>query len=51
MKALATPEMKRVIEDNGLFVVGSSPAEFAAYIKQDFDYQKTLMDELGLKAQ
>jgi tripartite-type tricarboxylate transporter receptor subunit TctC len=49
VKALAKPDLKRIIEDNGLFVVGSSPEEFAAYIKQDFDYQSRLMDELDLR--
>ncbi|MBX9649826.1 MAG: tripartite tricarboxylate transporter substrate binding protein [Xanthobacteraceae bacterium] len=50
-KALATPDLRNVIQDNGLFVVGSTPDAFAAYIKKDNDYQNALMDELGLKAQ
>jgi putative tricarboxylic transport membrane protein len=49
-RALATPEIKRLIEDAGLYVVGSKPDEFAAFIKQDYDYQGRLMDQLGLKA-
>ncbi|QDM15850.1 tripartite tricarboxylate transporter substrate binding protein [Tardiphaga sp. vice352] len=49
MRALETPEVRKLIEENGLYVVGSSPDEFAAYIKQDFDYQKKLMDEVGLR--
>lgn len=49
IKALATPDVKRVIEDNGLFVVGSTPDAFAKYIRQDYDYQGKLMDELGLR--
>ena len=49
VKALASPDLKRIVEDNGLFIVGSSPDEFAAYIKQDFDYQSKLMDELDLR--
>ena len=49
-KALASPELKRIVEDNGLFVVGSKPDEFAAYLKNDYAFQGTLMDELGMKA-
>ena len=48
-KALETPVLKRIVEENGLYVVGSSPEEFAAYIKRDYDYQGGLMEELGLK--
>ena len=33
-----------------MYAVGSSPAEFAAFLKHDYDYQDRLMDELGLKA-
>lgn len=50
-KALATPELKNIIQDNGLFVVGSTPDAFAAYVKKDYEYQNALMNELGLKAQ
>jgi tripartite-type tricarboxylate transporter receptor subunit TctC len=50
LKALSTPEVKRVIEIGGFYVVGSSPDEFTAFLKQDFEYQNRLMDELGLKA-
>lgn len=48
-KALATPELKRIIESNGLYPVGSTPDEFSAYLKQDYEYQGRLMDELGLR--
>jgi tripartite-type tricarboxylate transporter receptor subunit TctC len=50
IKALASPELKRIVEDNGLFVVGSKPDEFGAYLKNDYAFQGTLMDELGMKA-
>jgi tripartite-type tricarboxylate transporter receptor subunit TctC len=49
VRALATPELRRVIEDNGLYPVGSSPDEFARYLAQDFANQGRLMDELGLR--
>jgi len=50
VKALASPELKRIVEQNGLFVVGSTPDEFAAYVARDHAYQGGLMEELGLKA-
>lgn len=50
VKALASPELKRIVEQNGLFVVGSSPDEFAAYLARDYAYQGGLIQELGLKA-
>jgi putative tricarboxylic transport membrane protein len=49
-KALATPEIRRLIEDNGLYVVGSTPDAFAAFLTQDFAYQGRLMEEIGMKA-
>jgi tripartite-type tricarboxylate transporter receptor subunit TctC len=49
VKALATPELKGIIEQNGLYTVGSTPEEFAAYIKKDYQEQGRLMDELGLR--
>jgi len=33
-----------------MYVVGSSPAEFAAFLQHDYDDQDKLMTELGLKA-
>jgi tripartite-type tricarboxylate transporter receptor subunit TctC len=50
-KALATPELKRIIEANGLYSVGSTPDGFSAYLRQDYDAQGRLMDELGLRPQ
>lgn len=49
MRSLETPKVRKLIEENGLFVVSSSSDDFAAYIKQDFDYHKKLMDEVGLR--
>src|SRR5262249_34478840 len=45
--ALGTPEVARVIGAAGMYVVGSSPAEFAAFLQRDYDYQDKLMTELG----
>lgn len=50
IKALATPEIKRVIEVGGFYAVGSTPDEFAAFLKMDYEYQGRLMGDLGLKA-
>jgi tripartite-type tricarboxylate transporter receptor subunit TctC len=49
-KALGAPEVARVINAAGMYVVGSSPAEFAAFLQHDYDDQDKLMTELGLKA-
>jgi tripartite-type tricarboxylate transporter receptor subunit TctC len=46
---LATPQLKRIVEDNGLYIVGSSPEAFAAYLKRDHEFQGRLMGELGLR--
>jgi tripartite-type tricarboxylate transporter receptor subunit TctC len=48
-KALATPGLKGIVEQNGLFVVGSTPSNFTAFLKADYEYQGKLMDELGLR--
>lgn len=50
VKALETPVLKRIIEDNGLFPVGSTPDAFADYLAKDHAFQGKLMEELGLKA-
>lgn len=49
VKALASPEVTRVMANAGFYTVGSNPDEFAAFLKKDFDYQSRLMDEFGLK--
>jgi tripartite-type tricarboxylate transporter receptor subunit TctC len=50
LKALATPEAKRVIDAGGFYAVGSTPDEFDAFLRKDYEFQNRLMDELGLKA-
>ncbi len=47
--ALSSPQLKRVLDVSGMYTVGSSPEEFAAFLKQDYAYQDKLMGELGLK--
>lgn len=47
--ALASAELKRVLDVSGMYAVGSSPEEFAAFLERDYQYQDKLMGELGLK--
>ena len=48
-KALASPDVEKPIIRGGQYVVGSTPAEFEAFLKKDNVYQDRLMVELGLK--
>ena len=48
VKALAKPELKKLIDDSSLYAVGSTPEEFGKFLKQDYDYQAALMKDLGL---
>lgn len=48
--ALAAPDVKRIMDAGGFYAVGSTPAEFASFLKKDYAYQSQLMDEFGLKA-
>jgi len=41
--------MRRVFDVSGMYPVGSSPEEFAAFLRKDFAYQDHLLGELGLK--
>jgi tripartite-type tricarboxylate transporter receptor subunit TctC len=50
-RALQSPELKKLLDDSGLYGGGSSPAEFTEFLRKDFDYQSRLMEELGLKGQ
>ncbi len=47
--ALASPQLQRVLGISGMYPVGSSPEEFAAFLQRDYQYQDRLMGELGLK--
>jgi tripartite-type tricarboxylate transporter receptor subunit TctC len=49
VKALGTPELKRVMDVSGMYPVGSSPDEFADFLRKDYEYQDHLLGELGLK--
>jgi tripartite-type tricarboxylate transporter receptor subunit TctC len=47
--AVGSPVLQRVFNVSGIYGVGSSPHEFAQFLKADYDYQDKLMTELGLK--
>lgn len=49
-KALAAPELKRIMETSDYYISGSKPDEFAAFLKKDYEFQDKLMREVGLKA-
>jgi tripartite-type tricarboxylate transporter receptor subunit TctC len=49
-KALATPEFKRIMENSDYYISGSTPDEFSAFLKKDYDSQERLMKDVGLKA-
>ncbi len=50
IKILAQPEIRRKFEDQGLAVVGNTPAEFAAIIKGEIVQWAKVIKEAGLKA-
>ena len=50
VKALAVPEVHRALEDQGLDVIGGTPAEFAAVIKAETPYWAKVIKEAGIKA-
>jgi tripartite-type tricarboxylate transporter receptor subunit TctC len=47
--ALRSSELQRVFDVSGMYGVGSTPEEFAQFLKADYAYQDKLMTELGLK--
>jgi tripartite-type tricarboxylate transporter receptor subunit TctC len=49
--ALNTPELKRVLSDGGVELVGSSPEEFAQYIQRDYEHQRGVMQRIGIQPQ
>jgi tripartite-type tricarboxylate transporter receptor subunit TctC len=48
-KALNSPTLKNVMQTAGMYVVGSTPDEFTAFLKKDNEHQDRLMREVGLK--
>ena len=51
VKALALPEAKRMLADGGLIPVGSSPEEFADFLRKDVVKQADVVRKIGLEPQ
>ena len=49
VKALAVPDVRKQLEENFLFPVGSSPEEFADFIRKDVALQADIMKKIGLE--
>ena len=47
---LADPGLRKTFESGALEVVASSPEEFAAFVKDDYQHEKTVVDQLGLQS-
>jgi len=50
VKALAIPEVRKALENQGLDVIGGTPAEFAETIKTETPYWAKVIREAGIKA-
>jgi tripartite-type tricarboxylate transporter receptor subunit TctC len=48
-QVLKDPELRKVFESGALEVIGSSPQEFAAFIRNDFEVQKEIIKLLDLQ--
>ena len=51
VKAVATPEAKKMLADGGLVPVGSTPEEFAEFLKKDVIKQADVVRKIGLEPQ
>jgi len=51
VKALAAPEVRRRLEENSYVPIGSSPDEFAQFIKKDLVHQAEIAKQIGIKPQ
>ena len=51
VKAVALPETKKYLADNGLIPIGSSPEEFAEFIRKDILRQAAIVKQIGLQPQ
>ncbi len=50
-KAVATPQMKSRLDEFGLVGVASSPAEFAKFLREDFELQTRIVKRAGIEPQ
>ena len=51
VKALAVPEVRKHIVDNGLRPLGSSPEEFAEFLRKDIARQASIAKKIGIQPQ
>ncbi len=51
LKALAKPEVRTRMENLGAFIVGDSPAEFAAYLRRDYTRWEEVIKAAGVKGE
>ena len=50
-KAVALPDMRKHLVDNGLIPVGSSPEEFAEFLRKDVARQASIVKRIGFQPQ
>lgn len=50
-KAVALPETKKYLADNGLIATGSSPEEFTEFVRRDIARQADIVKQIGLQPQ
>jgi tripartite-type tricarboxylate transporter receptor subunit TctC len=50
-KAVALPETRKYLADNGLIATGTSPEEFAEFIRKDIVRQADIVKQIGLQPQ
>ena len=51
LKAIKGPVLAKLFDETGMYPTGTSPEEFAAYVKEDVQRQARLVADLGLKPQ
>jgi len=51
VRVLGQPDVRKKLEDAGLDVIGSSPAEFAEVIRSEIPYWARIIKEAGIKAE
>jgi tripartite-type tricarboxylate transporter receptor subunit TctC len=50
-KAVASAEMKQRLDEFGLVAVASAPAEFAKFLREDFELQAAIVKRAGIPQQ
>ena len=51
IKALDTPELRRILDDAGVRVMGTTPDAFAAYLAKDLIHQRAVAKRIGMQLQ